>query len=182
MIKIAQVLASLNRGGIETWLKDVVLTYDKERFCIDFVLTNPEPGAYDDIVQKEGSRLNIVPLKDGLWTFSWNLYRLFRRERYDVVHAHPHFFCGWICFIAFLAGVRCRISHSHNDTRQVEGGASLKRKCYLTIQGFLIRLFSTKRIACSKEAGLALFKKKSFDILHYGVNFLMNTSFNKRYR
>jgi glycosyltransferase involved in cell wall biosynthesis len=171
MIKIAQVLGKLDRGGIETWLKDVILTYDKERFHIDFVLMKPDSGAYDDLVRKEGSKLNIVPLRDGLWKFSWNLFRLFKHERYDVVHAHPHFFCGWICFIAFLAGVPCRISHSHNDTSQIEGIASLKRKCYLIIQQIFVNLFSNRKIACSKEAGLALFGKNPFDVLHYGINF-----------
>jgi glycosyltransferase involved in cell wall biosynthesis len=171
MIKVAQVLASLDRGGIETWLKDVTLVYDKEKFHIDFVLMRPKAGAYDDIVRKEGSKLNRVSLGDGLWKFSWNLFRLFKHEKYDTVHAHSHFFCGWICFIAFLAGIPCRIAHSHNDTLRIEAGASLKRKCYLAIQSILIRLFSTRRLACSKEAGLALFKKQPFDILHCGVNF-----------
>jgi glycosyltransferase involved in cell wall biosynthesis len=171
MIKVAHVLANLDRGGIETWLKDVVLAYDKKKFQLDFVLMNPKPGAYDEIVRKEGSKLNIISLKDGLLTFSWNLFRLFKREKYDVVHAHPHFFCGYICFIAFLAGTPCRISHSHNDTSRAEAGASPKRKCYLAVQGILIRLFSTRKIACSKEAGFALFGKSSFKLLYCAVNF-----------
>jgi glycosyltransferase involved in cell wall biosynthesis len=132
---------------------------------------NPGPGAYDDTVRKEGSKLNTVSLKDGLWKFSWKLYRLFKHERYDVVHAHPHFFCGYICFIAFLAGIPCRISHSHNDTSRLNDNVPLKRKCYLAIQQIFINLFSNRKIACSEEAGLSLFKKKPFEILHYGVNF-----------
>jgi glycosyltransferase involved in cell wall biosynthesis len=185
MIKVAQLPARLDRGGIETWLKDVILTYDKEKFRMDFVLFSPKPGAYDDIVRKEGSKLNIVSLEDGILKFSWNLFRLFKRERYDVVHAHPHFFCGGICFIAFLAGVPCRISHSHNDTSRINSSTSMKRKCYLAFQGVLIRLFSTKKLACSREAGLALFGKNPFDILHYGINldrFLKQENENKRER
>jgi glycosyltransferase EpsF len=169
MIKVAQVLARLDRGGIESRLKEIILAYDKENFHIDFVLTNPKAGVYDEIMREEGAKLNIVPLEEGIWRFSWKLFRLFKQEKYDVVHARPYFFCGWICFIAFLTRVPIRISHSH--TSRVYKNVSLKRKGYLAIQRILIRLFSTRKLACSKKAGRALFGKMSFEIFPNGINF-----------
>jgi glycosyltransferase involved in cell wall biosynthesis len=169
MIKVAQVLACLDRGGIETVLKEIVIAYDKENFHVDFILMKSKAGAYDEIVREAGSKLNIVPLEKSIWKFSWNLFRLFKQEKYDVIHANLYFFCGWICFIAFLARIPVRVSHSH--TSRVYKNASLKRKAYLTIQRILIRLFSTRKLACSKEAGQALFGKIPFEIFPNGINF-----------
>lgn len=175
-IKVVQVLTSLNRGGIETWLKDVVKFYDKERFQIDFILTGTEGGAYAPIVEKEESIINIVPLSKGILRFGIDFYKTLKREKYDVIHAHPHFFCGYLCFIAFLAGVPLRISHSHNDTSVVDSQGGFFRKLYLYVQSSLLSLFSNKRLACSNVAGKALFGNKPFELIYCGIDF---SRFNK---
>ena len=172
MIKVAHVVGRLDRGGVETWLKDVILHSNKEKFRMDFILTKSGEGAYDNIVLKEGSKLNNIPLSQGILNFSWNLYKLFRKEKYNVVHTHLHFFSGYICLIAFMAGIRCRISHSHNDTFNIQKNSSFQRKVYYRIQRLLINLFSNKKIACSKDAGYALFRNNTYKIIYCGIDFV----------
>ncbi|GAB6011950.1 glycosyltransferase [Viscerimonas tarda] len=169
MIKVVHVLGRLDRGGIETWLKDVILHYDRENFQMDFVTNRPGEGVYDEIIVEMGSKLNPILLDKGIWKFSRAFYKFLKAEQYNIVHAHSHFFSGYICFIAFLAGVSCRISHSHNDTSKIDSN-SFYRKCYIEIQRMLINIFATKRVACSEPAGKALFKNKSHEIIQYGIN------------
>lgn len=171
MIKVVQILGSLDRGGIETWLKDVILNYDKNNFQIDFILLKDKEGAYDNIVEKEGSTLHKIPLNLGIFKFSYLLYKKLKSEKYDVVHAHPHYFCGYICLIAKLAGVPLRIAHSHNDTFSLDKNASLIRKTYNIIQRFFLNIFCNKKIGCSVPAGKALFDTAPFDIVYCGIDF-----------
>jgi len=171
MIKVVQVLGRLDRGGIETWLKDVIVNYDKNKFHIDFILMKEGNGAYDDIVKQYGSMLHIIPLSLGLFRFGLCLYKKLRSEKYDVVHAHPHFFCGFVCMIAFFARVQCRISHSHSDTLNTQRKSSILKKIYYELQRVLISLFSTRKIACSDDAGYALFRNKRYEIIYCGVDF-----------
>ena len=182
MIKVAHILGRLDRGGVETWLKDVILYSDKDKYQMDFILIKEGEGIYDNIVLNEGSRLYIVPLAYGILSFSNNLYELFRKEKFDIVHSHLHFFSGYICFIAFLAGVPVRISHSHNDTSAVDNLGNSYRKLYLKLQHYLISKFSNQKLACSEWAGNALFGRKGFEVLHCGIDFrnFIKTDFSKR--
>jgi glycosyltransferase involved in cell wall biosynthesis len=171
MIKVVQFMQNLGIGGIESWLKDVVLHYDKEQFQIDFILTSNTPNNLEYTTKAAGSILHIITLRKGILSFSWNLYALLKIERYNVIHSHVHYFSGLVCFIAFLAGVPLRISHSHLDTSQEDRKAPLIRKLYLILQGVLMNLFSNKKLACSEVAGNALFGKKKFEIVYCGVDF-----------
>lgn len=178
MIKVVQILGSLDRGGIETWLKDVVLNYDKNNFQIDFILLKEKEGAYDNIVAKEGSTLHKIPLNLGILKFSYLLYKKLKSEKYDVVHAHPHYFCGYVCLIAKLAGVPLRIAHSHSDKSIIEKKLTARRNLYIKLQVLLINLFCNKKIACSQSAGVSLFGNKQFTTLYCGVDFSKFTQQN----
>lgn len=169
-IKIVQVLASLNKGGIETWLKDVITFYDKEHYQIDFILMQ-ERGDYASLVENKGSHIHVIKLKEGIFTFTKDLYKVLRREKYDVVHAHPYFFSGYISLISFFARVPLRISHSHNDHSQINTKSNTRRKIYINTQRFLLKLFSNKKIAASVDAGKSLFKNESFEVLYCGIDF-----------
>lgn len=178
-IKVLHILASLNFGGIETWLKDVV-EYDKnDSFQNDFYLSNFEKGAFDDIVIDKGSNLYYNKLRGVLDFFSF--YIFLKKNNYDVIHCHPHFFSGILCFIGYLAGIKIRISHSHNDTSNEDFNSSFLRKIYLKIQRLLILKFSNKKIACSEDAAICLFNTlNNVEILYCGLNLEKNLISNRK--
>lgn len=150
---------------------------------MDFLKFGEEESAYDHIVAGQGAGIKTAPLNSGIWNFTRKLYSLLRSERYDVIHAHTHFISGYILLVAFFAGVKCRICHSHLDTLELEKEEKFLRKVYIKTQKFLIRLFSTHRIACSDPAGKALFGRKTFDVLYCGIDFTkfrMNSDKDKR--
>lgn len=150
-------------------MKDVSKFYNKDKFQIDFILTGSQKGVYAPIVEAEGCNIIMVPLSKGYLNFSKTLFKILKYGKYDVIHAHPHFFCGWICLISSLAGVSKRIAHSHNDTSDIDQKASSIRKIYNKIQRFLIQSYATQKVACSQAAGEALFGKKSKLILYIVV-------------
>jgi glycosyltransferase involved in cell wall biosynthesis len=78
---------------------------------------------------------------------------------YDVVHAHPHHFCGLILRSAAHAGVPVRIAHSHSDTRGIDGRANPARQIYLRLAEHWIRQYATRCVAVSRPAAASLFGK-----------------------
>jgi glycosyltransferase involved in cell wall biosynthesis len=167
VLKVAEIVGHLNRGGVETWLKNVSAYYDKRNIRIDFVKFTKEESAYDRFVEEQGSQIIEIPKSEGWFKFVIGLYLTFRRGNYDIVHSHVQYFNGLILLIAFMAGVKHRISHSHLASEDRQG----VKKIYVSIMKLLIALFASNRIACSKEAGMALFGNKPFDILYCGVDF-----------
>lgn len=170
MVKVAEILFCFHRGGIEAWLKDVAVNYDHENFRIDFILLDEKPEPYDDIVKGAGNNLLYAPRKGGLMKFSRKLYRVLSQEKFDVIHVHLHYFSGWVCFIAFLAGVRVRIAHSHCDTSIEDKKASVGRKITVGILRLMTNIFATKKIACSPVAGDTVFRK-GYEIVYCGIDF-----------
>ncbi|PSB60813.1 glycosyltransferase, partial [Chroococcidiopsis cubana CCALA 043] len=53
-LRILQVVGGMNRGGIETWLINVLRHIDRDRFQIDFLVHTTQPCAYDNEIRALG--------------------------------------------------------------------------------------------------------------------------------
>ncbi len=62
-IRILHVVGCMDRGGVETWLMQILRNIDRSRFQMDFLVHTAKPGAYDDEIQALGSR--IIPCLGG---------------------------------------------------------------------------------------------------------------------
>src|ERR1017187_4363111 len=170
--KILHVVGSLNRGGIETWLREVVGRLPRERYESDFcTYRRGGGGAYAAELARCGCKLHYIPL--GILRFSSRFRRLLSGGRYDVVHCHGLLLVGFIMFLAWLEKTPVRIAHGHS-TRRVGGPVSVVALS-LTLGRFLVRAFSTHGVGCSAEAAAALFGKgwrenAKYKVIHCGVN------------
>lgn len=157
-IRILQVVGGMNRGGVETWLMHVLRNIDREQYQMDFLVHTTEPCAYDEEIRALGSRIIACPYTKQPLRYARELRRILREEGpYDVVHSHVHHCSGWVLLIARLAGTQIRIVHSHSDNRRAQQQARLPRRLYLSFTHCLIWWTSTKGLAASREAALALF-------------------------
>jgi hypothetical protein len=50
-VRVLHVLGSLNPGGVENWLLQVLRSMDRDRFQFDFCTFGGKPGIYDDEVK-----------------------------------------------------------------------------------------------------------------------------------
>ncbi|HWV39931.1 MAG TPA: glycosyltransferase [Vulgatibacter sp.] len=158
----ARVLHVLGRlhpgGGIETWLVELARGVDRDRFAVDFCVLDGTPGGYDDEVRRAGSEIIRIHRAGNRWRFSGAFRAALRaRPGYDVVHSHVHYFSGLVLHAARQAGVPCRISHSHNDTRVPDREAILPRKAYNTAMRRLLLANGTLHLAVGSEAATALY-------------------------
>jgi glycosyltransferase involved in cell wall biosynthesis len=131
-LRVAHVTAGLEVGGQERLLVEMARHADRARFDWTVIVLGPR-GALADAVEAAGAR--VLPLDEpggfqpGLWR---RLARLFRQERFDVVHTHDDRPLLYAMPAAWWAGVPRHI-HTHHHGRL----ASVSRR-----QQLLVRLAS----------------------------------------
>lgn len=165
-IRILHSVGSLNRGGIETWLTNVVRQRHPE-LQMDFLLGSQrgESGDYEREVAAIGSRLFYRPpitranrrlAALGLASIPPVLVEILRRERYDVLHVHGEELNGDTVREAHSAGTPVRVAHCHHT--QIARGKSGPEMClrklrYVTIDRAWTLRHATDMVACGRDAG-----------------------------
>lgn len=170
-MKVLQVIASLDRGGAETLLVNILENIHSQDVEFDFLVYGSKKYDYEDKILEMGGKIIRMenPMELGMLNFIKKLTKMIKNNKYDVVHAHTLFNCGPVMLAAFLARVKTRISHSHN-TQILEEEVKLKKKIYFFLSKILINMFSTSCLACGKEAGKFLYYQwKKFSIISNGV-------------
>lgn len=170
MIKVVHVLGKFDQGGVEMLLKEIFLNTDSEVIKFYFILLDDSIGYYETELLNNGAVLKKIPIKKGYRYFSKEFSEFIKNEKVDVVHSHVQIFSGYILRLASLAGVKCRISHSHSDERVLDLGSSIFRKGYLYLGYLFLKRYATLKIACSSEAGKSLYRGNDFKLLHNGIN------------
>lgn len=165
-IKILHAVGSLNRGGIETWLTNVV----RQRhpgLKMDFILgSRPgESGDYEREVAANGSRLFYRPPISrarrrmaalGFASIPPTLEETLRLGAYDVLHVHGEELNGDVVREAHRAGTPVRVAHCHHT--QIARGKSgpemwLRKLRYITIDRGRTLRHATDLVACGRDAG-----------------------------
>lgn len=181
--KVVHVLGKLDAGGVESWLVSLLKNSSSNGISHNFLVQKKGEGFYDKDVYKLGG--NIYNCYDSnIILYAIKLYKFFKKNKPDVVHSHVHMFSGFILFIAFIAGIKSRVSHSHSDTTAKEKDSSFFRKSYLNIMKFLIKKFSTFRLAVSEKAALSLYGKEwekdhNTQLMPCGIDIQTYLSINK---
>jgi len=157
-MRILHVLGKLDRGGVETWLVQVLRHIDRQKYQMDFLVHTADPGAYDEEVRAFGARIIPCLSYTNPARYARNFLRILRQYGpYDIVHSHVHHYSGYVLMLAAIGGVPVRIAHSHSDTRLAESSAGAVRKGYRVAMRSLIRMCSRSGLAVSTEAGNDLF-------------------------
>ncbi|EMQ71469.1 TPA: glycosyltransferase [Vibrio cholerae] len=163
-MRVAHLLKHFEPGGIEKWLVDLTAVNHKcgHKLQMDFIMQTTDEAFFDvDIVQNGGNLIKLDYLHLGLFRYLYSLYKIFKSNKYDVVHSHFYHFSGLILFVAWLAGIKVRVSHCHNDKSIQNKESKLFKKLYLTVCVILNEIFSNKKIAVSQQAADSLFLKNS---------------------
>ena len=152
-IKVLEICGGLSTEGIGVFLLNTFENIDKKKFDIHFALATKYKQVFEDRIIANGGKIyrthEIGEGIKGKLKHLINLYKIIKKDKYDVVHSHMDFFNGLNLFVAFLARAPLRISHAHiaNNSQ-----LSLIQKIYYALMKIFIRLFSNKGLGCSDEA------------------------------
>ena len=159
-MRILHVLGKLDRGGVETWLVQLLAQLDRKQYQCDFLVHTDAPGAYDSEVKRLGANVISCLSPHTPLVYARRFLDILRRHGpYDVVHSHVHYFSGYVLALARLGGVPVRIAHSHTDMRLVEQSSSITRRFYRGAMKTLLSHTATGGFAVSSGAGDSLFPK-----------------------
>jgi glycosyltransferase involved in cell wall biosynthesis len=171
-MRILHVLRKLDRGGVETWLIQVLRHIDRQKYQMDFLVHTTDPGAYDEEVRALGARIIPCLNPSNPLQYAFNFRRVLREHGpYDVVHSHVHHYSGYVLMLAAMAEVKVRIAHSHTSAPELSPG--IVRRAYLAAMRHLIKRRATLGIAISTLAGDSLMagwqKDPSWYLRPYGI-------------
>ena len=180
-IKILQVVGTMNRGGAETFLMNTLRAVDKSKIKMYFLCYGDENFDYESELKLLGGEVIRVPdVKSvGVVRHIKDIRAVIESRNIDVVHSHTYYNSVFSLFAAYISGVGSRIVHSHNT--QSERDPSLVKRLYFIISRFSINILSTRKVACGKDPGKALFGKNKFGIINNGIN-VSAFHFNKTLR
>lgn len=167
--RVLQVIGKMGLGGAENLIMNIYRSIDKSKVQFDFLVN--DDGIFDDEIKNMGGNIYKIPAlqKIGGFSYSKKLRKfLLEHPEYEIIHSHMDQVSGIILQIAKKAGVKARISHSHNTNCYNTGIARLY-KSYLATK---INKNATNLIGCSKEAAKWLFKTRSEEafILRNGID------------
>lgn len=172
-LRILQVVGGMVRGGIETWLTNVLRHIDRDRFQIDFLVHTDQPCAYDDEIRALGCQIIPCLNRKQPWIYARDFKRILQEYGpYDIVHSQVHLFSGCVLRLAAQENVPVRIAHIHPLTDINE--KQLLRPIYRWIMTRWISRSTTHVIAPSKKS-LEAFQAicdcsgKQIDILYNGI-------------
>jgi len=176
--RVLHVTGSFNRGGIETWLRQVLPLIPRNLYEADICTYRFARGQYEKEFKEMQCTEHHIPLGTSPWDilrFSLRFRKLLRSRRYEVVHCHGLLFVGFLLFLAWIEGTPIRIAHAHSSTRVTRRRMSRMNRIGLAVNRGLTRAFLTHGIACSDEAGTALFggewkSNPQCSLIHCGID------------
>ena len=154
MIRVLHIVGKMDRAGAETMLMNLYRQIDRSQVQFDFITFTTDEGDYDDEILALGGRIFPIIANNSIGRMSKLTSFLKQNSEYQIVHAHMLLSNAFHLSAAKKAGVKHRISHSHNTTTSKSG---ILAKLYEIFAKHLNKNLSTKKIACGKEAAEYLF-------------------------
>ncbi|QIM21557.1 glycosyltransferase family 1 protein [Phycicoccus sp. HDW14] len=157
-LEVLAVVGAMNRGGIETWLMNVVRALPPEEVRLSFLVHGDGPSDYDDEIHALGHRVLVCPLGRDVVGYARRLAGILRAEGpFDAVHSFTSTFSAVPLAVARARGVPVRIAHSQTDRRAVVAASGLPRRLYSRAATAAILRTMTTGLACTTEAAAFLF-------------------------
>ncbi len=150
-IRVIHVVSTMDFGGAETLIMNIYRNIDREKLQFDFLCHNRTEAMFSEEIYQLGGRMFSVagPSHSGLFGYMKQLFVFFKTHpEYNTVPSHQNYLSGLILWMAKLAGIKNRYSHSHVSYSSVP----LKRRIEFAL--FKIAFFgaTTRRFACAEAA------------------------------
>lgn len=176
MIKVLVVeTTSFGYDGITNVITNYYTHINPKRIQMDIVTINPVSKAFGDLLKKNRNINYVIPYRNcNPIKYVAELRKILKLGGYEILHVHG---CSATMavemFAGVLAGIKVRISHSHNT------------KCDHIYVDKILRVFFNRwcnvAFACGQEAGKWMFPNRKFEIISNGIN-LKKFQFNNNVR
>lgn len=154
MKRILHIVGKMDRAGAETMIMNLYRNIDRDLIQFDFITFTKDKGDYDDEILRLGGKIIPIIANNPIQRMLKLTCYLKLHSEYEIVHAHMLLSNSFHLLAAKLAGVKNRISHSHNTSN----GKSIRfKRIYEDWSLLTNRRLATYRIACGIDAAKYLF-------------------------
>jgi glycosyltransferase involved in cell wall biosynthesis len=171
----------MNIGGIELFLMNVLRHSNYEKFEIAILTYRKEIFDLEAEINKMGIKIykidnpaNVSPIRHFR-----QLLAIIKVYKPDVIISHTYFNSVFVLLAGLVNGVKIRVSHSH--TSMANSSFRMNKVFKYFVSRIIINTVATMRLACSEEAGVALYKDSSFKIIPNGIE-ISKFKFKELYR
>lgn len=182
-IKIVNIVSRMIFGGVESVIYNYYSNMDLSKFEL-YIITKKDykPEAVEKF-KKIG--FNFIFIDD--WEkepkkVKSQLLEIFDKNKFDIIHSHLSHTNFYFMYLAYIAKIPIRISHSHLSVKD----KSIKDKIKHFLYKRLIWMFATDFVACGKEAAKNLYNsKKNVVIFNNAIDmekYVYNDVTRKEYR
>lgn len=173
-IRVLQVLGNLERGGVQTWLAQMLDYLPRYNIEIDILMHSVTSMDLAPKLEAKGARLIPCTRIKSVRRYYQDFRNVIARfGPYDVVHSNVHYFSGIVMLAAYFVGIPVRVTHSRNTTVTATG--NITRQVYERVMRWAIQKYGTHNIAVSDDAARALFGSGSsvrpYTIVRSGIDF-----------
>lgn len=155
-VRVAHVIGKLNAAGVEAVVNNYYRNIDHNKFQFDYIIdADGECQPPKELIDM-GARYFVVPPYQKLPQHIKALTKIFRENKYPIVHSGMNTLAPISMFCAWRAGVPVRINHNHSTA----GKGETKRNILKYMLRPFAKCFATHYAACSKYAGEWLFGKR----------------------
>ena len=157
-LRVLHFQGRMGRGGAETFMMNTYRNLDRTKIQFDFLIYDEfkDVQPYHKEIESMGGRIFYVTNpKKNIFNYVKEVKKLLKRETFDIVHSQVFFGGGLNLWLANQAGIKKRIVHSHATAH--EQGQSIVFKTIRKVLDQLMFKYATDYLACSYDAGRALF-------------------------
>lgn len=157
-VRIAHIIGKLNAAGVEAVVNNYYKNIDHNKYQFDYYIDSDSSCKPSKDLIDMRARYFVIPPYQHLFSHIKTLVRLFKENKYLIVHSGMNTLAPISLFAAWMAGVPIRINHNHSTA----GKGEFKRNCLKYCLRPFAKVFANYYCACSKYAGIWLFGKNFF--------------------
>ena len=143
-------------GGVESVVMNYYRNIDRDKIQFHFLCDEDSTDIPYDEIERLGGKVIVIPPYQKLFKYQKELYKIFKENKYKIVHSHINALSVFPLRIAKKAGVPIRIAHSHTTSNKKEW----KRNLAKNILRPFSKVYANQFFACTEHAGKWLFGKK----------------------
>ena len=185
MIRVLEILACLDGGGVERLLYDYCSRLS-QKIHFDFVVTSDFVGILEKPLIELGCNVfHVTPIRKSIISHVKDMNNILENGSYDIVHEHSGYKSFINLYLAKKQDVKARIAHSHAAHVPETRKSRVLRKLITHITKY----YSTNLFACGKDAGQWMWGNSEFYIMNNAINtrafqynFTQRTMLREKYR
>lgn len=174
MIRVAVVAGKVDTGGKKNLIMEYYRHVNREIVQFDFICDSDSKSIPTKEIETLGGRVFVIAPYQNIFKNMSDLRKLFKKNRYSIVHAYNSTMNLFPMLVAKMCGVPVRISESISMAHNNDWKTIIK-----VLLRPLSKLYANYYISCGSDCGRWQFGNKLFDVGKVNVfRTVIDTVFN----